>query len=371
MKLDAPDSRTNPADRPGSATPGHALLEPGNDQPARVIAVIVSHDPDRDALIAVLESLAASGACVLVVDNSESEAGCARVQAIAAAHGAEALCNPRNLGVAEAQNIGLRLARERGFTHALLLDQDSVLEADTVAQLVGAFHALRRAGQPVAAVGASFVDSRSGFHYPFVRLRHVRTGRIWPQPGEVVECDLLISSGCLIGLDVVSQVGEMDGGFFIDYVDIEWCVRARAAGYKVFGVADARMHHTIGERTVRVLGRLFNLHGAVRHYYFSRNALLFARKPYLSARWRLHLAYRVLGQLVLFGVLAKGRRERLPWLLRGLWDGVLGRTGRLGGPDGLAALRPPRRPAAAVVDGGQRPADGGEHPAEQTSLVRD
>lgn len=365
----------NNAHRPslaGSPSPGEgsgALGGRAGTAGIRILGIIVSYDPDRDALGALVESLVAAGVDALIVDNSESEVGCVSAVAVAAAYGAEAVCNPRNVGVAEAQNIGLRQARERGYTHALLLDQDSVLEGDAVAQLASAFQALREAGQPVAAVGASFVDPRTGQGYPFVRLRQVRMGKVWPRPGEVVECDLLISSGCLIALDALTAVGEMDSSLFIDYVDIEWCVRARAAGYRVFGVADARMHHTIGERTVNVLGRPFNLHGAVRHYYFIRNALLFARKPYLDARWRLHLGYRAIGQLVLFGVLAKGRRERLPWLLRGLWDGLLGRSGRLGGPDGLAHLSPLRRRPAPIGEAAAASAE--DRGVRQASLVRE
>ena len=347
VHLVAVDVRSDPAATAPPASHLSALPEARAAAPARVLAVIVTHEPDREALRGLVESLVEVTASVLVVDNSESQAGCVSAQAVAAACGAEAICNPRNLGVAEAQNIGLRAARERGFTHVLLLDQDSVLEADAVPQLLAAFRALRDAGEPVAAVGAAFVDPRTGRAYPFVRLGRLRMRKSRPQPGAVTECDLLISSGCLIALDALAVVGEMDSGLFIDYVDVEWCVRARAAGFKVFGVADARMHHTIGDNSVRVLGRQFDLHRPVRYYYFARNALLFARKPYLDARWRLHLAYRTFGQLALFGLLAKGRRERLPWLLLGLWHGLLGRSGRLGGPEGLAELRPRRESAAA------------------------
>jgi rhamnosyltransferase len=37
-----------------------------------------------------------------------------------------------------------------------------------------------------------------------------------------VEASFLIASGCLISLDVIKNVGYMDEGLFIDYVDVEW-----------------------------------------------------------------------------------------------------------------------------------------------------
>jgi len=347
-----------------SGSPGPS---PEAQASATVLSIIVSYEPDRQTLLALVESLIAMGSAVLIVDNSESEVGATSARAVAGAYGAEFICNPRNLGVAEGQNIGLRIARQRGCTHALLLDQDSVLEADTIPNLLEAMRTLRARGEPVAAVGPSFVDPRNDLHYPFVRLRHLRMGKLWPQTGDAVECDLLISSGCLIALDTLPQVGEMDGSFFIDYVDIEWCARARAAGLKVFGVADAKMRHTIGDHSVRAFGRIFHLHSPVRNYYFIRNAVLFARKPYLSWRWRCHVAYRIVGQFVLFGVLVPLRVSRLGWMLRGLWDGLINRRGRLGGANGIPSMRP-IRDASGERHRANAPADEG---VQEPSLARD
>lgn len=332
-----------------------------------MLSIIVSHDPDRQTLLALVESLIDMGSAVLVVDNSESEVGATSARAVAGAYGVEFIGNPRNLGVAEGQNIGLRIARARGFAHALLLDQDSALEPDTVPKLIDAMRTLRARGERVAAVGPSFVDPRNGLRYPFVRLRHIRMGRFWPQPGDSIECDLLISSGCLIALDTLPQVGEMDSSFFIDYVDIEWCARARAAGLKVFGVSDAKMRHTIGEESVKAFGRLFHIHGPVRNYYFIRNAVLFARKPYLSWRWRVHVAYRIAGQFVLFGVLVPLRFRRLGWMLRGLFDGLINRRGRLGGADGMPSMKPRREETGARLAVEQD----ADVVAEEASLARD
>lgn len=305
-----------------------------------MLATIVSYEPECDGLARLVDTLSSRGIDVLIVDNSESEAGRVLAHAVAQAFAAGYVGNPFNIGVAAAQNIGLSSARKRGFTHVLLLDQDSAVQLKTVDQLVAAFVSLQDAGQEVAAVGPSLVDPRSGYRAPFPRLRYVRMEKRVPKPGEVVECDVLISSGCLISLAAVDRVGPLDEGLFIDYVDFEWCVRAQAHGFKVFGVADAVLTHTIGDSPIKVLGRVISLHSPLRNYYFIRNGLLFLGKPYLSLRWRAHLLYRVAAQFVLFGCLCPQRLKRIGWMLRGLWDGMLGRTGRLGGPAGLKPLRP-------------------------------
>lgn len=345
-----PPSNSAESERRSELTAIGSSVRSGSGHCVRVLATIVSYEPEREGLAQLVDTLASQGIEVLIVDNSESEVGRVSAQAVAQAFAVEYVGNPLNVGVAAAQNIGLRAARKRGFTHVLLLDQDSTLQADTVACLVDAFLSLRDAGALVAAVGPSFVDPRSGYLAPFARLRHVRMSKVRPVASAPVECDMLISSGCLLCLEAVERVGLLDESLFIDYVDFEWCVRAQSVGYKVFGVAEATMEHTIGDDSITVLGRVIALHSPVRNYYFIRNALLFVRKPYLTLRWRLHLLYRAGAQLALFGLLCPDRMRRSRWMLRGLWDGLLGRAGRLGGPAGLKPLRPQwkvTQPAAA------------------------
>jgi rhamnosyltransferase len=316
----------------------------------RVLAVIVCYEPERDALTALVENvLAQPGVRVLLVDNSELEVGRVSVAAVAAAMQIELLANPRNLGVAAAHNMGIRRALALDVDFVLLLDQDSLPEPSMVALLCAAYSGLRDIGHPVAAVGPSLVDPRCSTAFPFARLRRFRMETAVPTSGHAVECDILISSGCLLSMNALRAVGEMDERLFIDFVDVEWCLRARAAGWKVFGVADARMHHTIGDRSLKLLGRVIAVHSPMRQYYLIRNALLFGRKPYLTWRWRAHLLYRVAGQFVLFGLLCPQRLRRMFWMLRGAWDGVRGVDGRLGGPFGLgrASRSRNRSPATA------------------------
>lgn len=168
----------------------------------------------------------------------------------------------------------------------------------------------------------------------FVRLGRLRMKRL-ARSTEPVSCDMLISSGCLIAIDALAEIGLMDAALFIDYVDMEWCTRARKAGYEVVGLPDVTMSHRLGEGQVRVAGRDISVHTPMRSYYLVRNALLFARKAHLNWRWRAHLVYRAVGHLALFSLLLPDRLERTRWMLLGALDGVLGRSGRLGGKDGL------------------------------------
>lgn len=298
--------------------------------PAEVLAVVVCYYPNLDGVVTLARRLLASGhADVLFIDNTESHEACARLRKAVAELSVSVICCGTNAGVAEAHNIGLRIARKRGNKAVLLLDQDTQLQEDTLACLLETYRCLRDRGERVAGVGASFVDPRNGYAFPFVRLGRMRMHAVASAKTEPVECDLLISSGSLIPVDAVNEIGEMDESLFIDYVDMEWCARARAGGWKVFGVPAAHMHHTIGERTIRLLGRVIAVHKPERQYYLIRNALLFARKPYLPLNWRAHLVYRAVTQLAMFSLLTSPRGKRVRWMARGFWDGLRGHGGRL------------------------------------------
>lgn len=303
---------------------------------ADVLAVVVCYYPDIAAVAALARRLLATGmADVLFVDNTEPDDACARLREAVEGLGVEVVCQGVNRGVAEAHNVGLRLARRRGHRAVLLLDQDTQLEHDALPRLLDALDALQAGGQRVAGVGPAFSDPRGETVFPFVRLGRLRMHAVAVTGTAPVECDLLISSGSLIPVDAAEAVGPLDSDFFIDYVDMEWCARARALGWKLFGVPSARTLHTIGEATLTVLGRTIPVHSPPRQYYLIRNALLFARKPYLPLNWRVHLVYRAVTQVAMFGLLCTPRVTRLRWLLRGFWDGMLGRRGRLGGPLGI------------------------------------
>jgi rhamnosyltransferase len=42
---------------------------------------------------------------------------------------------------------------------------------------------------------------------------------------------------------VLDVVGGMNDSLFIDYVDIEWCLRAKNLGYEILGCYRALMNH--------------------------------------------------------------------------------------------------------------------------------
>lgn len=307
----------------------------------RRLACVVTYRPDIPQLLALIGAVeAARGFEVALIDNSDSAHWHRQLTDLATARDCRLIANRENRGIAHAHNQAIDLARRCGFARLLLLDQDSHISAASIERLNRELDRLTRAGRRVAAVGPRHVDCKDGTDLPFVRLTSALGMKPVRDAGPTVACDVLISSGCLFPVAQFDEIGPFDTQFFIDYVDIEWCSRARAKGFELHGVPASHMEHSIGEGVLRVLGRRLPVHAPQRQYYLVRNALLFARKRQVPMRWRLHLLLRAFAHFAIFSTLCPPRLQRLRWLGRGLWDGMAGRSGKLPGPDPEAQQQP-------------------------------
>lgn len=292
-----------------------------------VCAVVVTYRPDTGALRELLHAVAPQVGSLVIVDNTAPSDVGQFADAVPA--GAIVAHLRGNEGLAAAQNIGIAEARRAGSTYVLLLDQDSTPDQYMVAGLLSAFERCADK-ERVAAVGPRFHDLREDRDAPFVKVGFPFNRKLWCERAEqVVECDFLISSGALIPLGAIDAIGEMDAGLFIDNVDLEWSFRARARGYTMYGVCAATMHHRLGDARCRLpfgLGQVV-VHGPIRLYYMMRNRVRLYRIPHTPRLWVAQDLPRVVVKLCLFGVLVGPRLRNLRFMLRGLWDGVRGKTG--------------------------------------------
>jgi len=294
-----------------------------------VCAVIVTYHPAPDELSRLLDAVLPQVADVVVVDNGSA----VNVKVLLAGRGVTVLSLGDNLGVAAGFNRGIAWAEERGSVQVLLLDQDSIPAADMVARLRDALTDLTAQGEQVAAVGPLARDPHLGRDVGFGRIGSVRFCFAKSEDGQqAVRADFLISSGSLVPMTALCQIGWMDESLFIDLVDTEWFLRARAAGLLAFGVPAALLNHSVGDRTaqVQIVGTKFGSlhhHGPLRHYYIFRNSMVLCRRPYVPWRWVLNNTLQLLGMFVYFSLVTPPRLQHLRMMLRGLMDGLLGRGG--------------------------------------------
>lgn len=290
----------------------------------RIVVVVVAFRPDLQRLHSMFLSLLPQVHDIVLVDNGSGEevANWVKGWTDGRVHG---IYLGANTGIAFAQNRGIELARSLGASHVLLMDHDSIPAPDMVAEL---YEALQSSPQ-AAAVGPCYTDGRtSRKNRPFLRISGLRMQRLGCAGSEpVLNVDHLISSGCLIPMHVLDRVGLMREDFFIDMVDTEWCLRARSAGYQLYGVCQAKMEHALGDVPISLFGREFITHSPWRHYFHVRNAILVYREPFVPLNWKLVSARNLTLKMGFYVLISARRMQHLRHIWLGFRHGIAGRSG--------------------------------------------
>lgn len=284
-------------------------------------AVIVSYNPSTDHLKKLVEKLIVQGVTPCIVDNGSCIKLARNIELIL---NVDKIFLKNNQGIATAQNTGIEWAIERGAEYILFFDQDSSIPDGYIQDLYNDYQYLTKQGTKVGAIGPRFIDERYNFYYKTIsvnkygfRKKHDVSNIVKPLPST-----LLISSGSLISVSTLKDVGYMRDHYFIDYVDTEWCLRAEAKGYTNFVSSSAVMKHTIGDDVLQF--KLFNVpvHSAFRRYFRVRNAFYMLREPHVPF---LLFVREITFNFIHQGILICFEKNRLAYIksyFKGLKDGV-------------------------------------------------
>jgi rhamnosyltransferase len=235
----------------------------------RLAAVIVTYNPSPDFRLR-LQALLEHVANAWIVDNG-SELG-SRAQLDDAPSSVTVIANERNLGIAAAQNAGMKLAHERGYRWVILLDQDTSLTHEYFAVARAALMAVDL-DDTVALFAPRYEDRGSGLHGPSANGRETGTALFTP-------IDSAISSGSLVRVSSFVAVGGMDSRLFIDYVDFDFLIRLKMARYQALALP-ATIQHSVGNASKHGLLRwtvTTSNHPAPRLFSAGRNLTILTRR---------------------------------------------------------------------------------------------
>lgn len=296
----------------------------------KIIAVVVTYHPVWDDLRALLKLTLPQVDQIIIVDNGTDAKTIGEISEFAKDHSIELHCLGKNYGIAFAQNKGMAFAKSQGADYVVLFDQDSIPSPNLIRKLLEASISQKAAGAKVAAVGPFYEDPRRLVpSRPFVTLQGLRLILQNNEgPDKIVPVSYLIASASLISMDAFDAVGPMQEELFIDYVDIDWGLRARQLGFQSFGVRDALLEHNLGEKIQFIFGRSFCFHSPLRHYYQFRNGLWLHRQNYLSSAEKIGGYGRLIKRFIACALFFKPYRENLSMMLKGMTHGFTGRLGK-------------------------------------------
>lgn len=225
-----------------------------------VSVVIVNHNAGRllgDCLVAALEQATE----VILVDNASAAAPLESVlRRFNGEPRLQVIRSPVNTGFAAGCNMGAAVGTQPA---TLFLNPDCILAPGSLAALC------RELADPtVGMVGGLLLDecggeqggARRSVPTPWRSLVRGfglgRLGRRWPRlfadfylhreplPAAAIDVEAISGACTLVKHAAVREVGPWDEGFFLHCEDLDWCMRFRAAGWKIRFVPDApAVHH--------------------------------------------------------------------------------------------------------------------------------
>jgi len=276
--------------------------------PKDVLAVVVSYN-GFEKIRRTVEALRKQVGQVHIVDNGSNAESLSLLEALEREPGVSVERLGENRGVGYALNRGAERARQTGCAWLLTMDQDSVVDDSLI-------EAYRTA-----------LAQNPGM----VCLTPRIAGRTRKKDATGGVISYAITSGNLVKLNVFDQIGLYDEGFFIDYIDFDFCLRLRYVGYSVHRVSAALMKHELGDsiHLPNAVGPYYSLHSPIRRYYMSRNFMYLLERHLIKFPWfvtKLALSHLLL--LVLIGFHDPSPLASYRAMARGLLDYTMRKKGR-------------------------------------------
>ena len=208
--------------------------------------------------------------------------------------------NEENLGFAEGNNAGIKYALEQGADYIILLNNDTLVDENLVDRLVGV---MEKDGK-IGILGPKIYFA-PGFEFHKDRYKRDEQGKvIWYAGGKIDWQNVYCShkgvdeidknqyekeeetdfvSGCcmMIRKEVFEKIGFLDKKYFLYLEDVDFCLRAKKAKFKVIYTPKMHLWHKNAASSEKPGSK-------IHQYYQTRNRLYFGFK-YATLRSKLAL----------------------------------------------------------------------------------
>jgi len=231
-----------------------------------VLIVVLSYNSKEDSL-ECLRSISRQRYAdlgLLIIDNASTDGAPEAIRA--ADSGAALISLSENRGWAGGNNLGVKIAIENKYEYVLLLNNDTILNDDTVSHLMQRavllepcllhpaiyYHDQAEDAQLDPSIGREDIDGSSN-------------------PSDLFELDFAYGACLLIHTEIFRKIGLFDERFFLQLEETDFFLRAKKAGFRSFCFTGTRIYHKEsrsfgGRRTPQ------------KTYYITRNMLLILEK---------------------------------------------------------------------------------------------
>lgn len=234
--------------------------------------------------------------------------------------------NRANYGFAGGNNVGLRyILSSNEFDYIWLLNNDTVVGKESLKNMVE----FMKKNDQIGAIGSKVLY----YHKPDI-IQTTAGGKFIKYLGYVKQIgwhkkdcgqwdriytvDYITGASIFLNRNVIRTVGLMHEDFFMYAEDIDWCIRMRQKGFKLWYCPYSRIWHKEGGTA--------GYRSPLSEYYATRNILILIRKFYKGS---IIPAFLVSFIVKFINRLIRRQGKNLIYILLAYWDFLNGKSGKL------------------------------------------
>ena len=277
-------------------------------------AIVVLYNPDWDLLKTGLKALIPQVDEVCIIDNSSTD-NSTQFDDVGTVRYVPLL---KNMGIAAAQNIGIKYFLNANFDYVIFSDQDSVMPTNIIKKLLHAYKIISTK-EEIGAIGPVPINRNNKKKYTIENCIIEKTNI---DSISYYITHHVMSSGSIIPLKNFREVGLYNDKLFIDFVESEWCWRASFYHKKkMILITDVEIEHELGHYK-KFFGKDINVSSSFRIYFQIRNLLWLKKIEYVPTYWtKLHIN-KLPFKLLYYSIIPSNRFQYIKRMYKGFKDGL-------------------------------------------------
>lgn len=288
-----------------------------------VASIMVTYNPEEE-VIKNVQSIIQSCERLIIIDNGSSSSSNDILKLLQEESNVTFIYNQNNRGLGHALNQGINYILDSPDLSQIewiaTFDQDSNVEKDYFTKMLASYEGHHKK-EDVALLAPNWTEEK---------LLNQETAKK-EEMIQLEEKKTVITSGSLVKKKIFTEIGLFEEDYFIDFLDHEFCLRARKFGYKIYMVPQVTMVHNLGDTKQHKLlhsNVMATNHNYIRRYYITRNRLYTYKKYFHSEKeWIKEDFIATAKEFIIILLFEQDRGKKLGSMFKGLFDAFTGKKG--------------------------------------------
>lgn len=270
---------------------------------AKILSIILVYNPDIDLLLTNIRSFVEYIDSLIIWENTTLSDEQKKIIYSISPSKIVFHNEGHNKGISHPLNYAWKYAQQHNFDYLLTMDQDSIWE-NFISYLS---NCLERAKHEEAIFGPTLTSNIKNNQPLFMPIEYV------------------ITSGCLVPINILNKIKGYETNFFVDGIDIELCFKAREHGYNIYIVSDCRLIQRFGNpQIINILGFKYTTlnYSAQRLYNILYSHFIIIRKYKDKLLFKQVLTLYLLKTPIKIILGEENKWDKLKAIHKGLWKGL-------------------------------------------------